>query len=52
MDLNTVLWVTFDDLTLCRLIYRLSNVKKKVINTYESISMYPVDTRARGTGTT
>jgi len=48
MVLNTVLWVTFDDLTLCRLIYRLSNVKKKVINTLEYTSMYRMDTLARG----
>ena len=52
MDLNTVLWVTFDDLTLCVLFFRLSNDISISINTFEYTSMYPVDTRARGTGTT
>jgi len=52
MDLNTVFWITFIILAFCVLFFHLSNVKKKVINTYELISMYPVDTRARGTGTT
>ena len=52
MDLNTVLWVTFDDLTLCVLFFRLSNDKKKDINTQEYISMYHVDTLARGQGMT
>jgi hypothetical protein len=44
MDLNTVFWVPFVDLALCVLFFRLTNDKKKVINTYELISMYYMDT--------
>ena len=48
MDLNTVFWVTFIILALCELFFRLSNVKKKDINTQEYMSMYHMDTLARG----
>ena len=52
MRLNTVFWVTFVVLMLCVSFFRLSSDVSKGIYTFEYTSMYPVDTRARGTGTT
>ena len=52
MDLNTVFWVAFIILALCVLLFRLTNDITIGIYTFEYTSMYPVDTRARGTGTT
>jgi len=48
MGLNTVFWDTFVILALCVSFFRFAYDISIGINTYESISMYPVDTLARG----
>ena len=44
MRLNTVFWVLFVILALCVSFFRLSSDVSIGINTYESISMYQMDT--------